>query len=302
MVVADAPRMESSTTQMVGEDTFVSWGIRNVGDVTLDEWYFVDLYFDDVVINRWTGISLVAGELAALFDWSNLSANIAPTPGVHVLKLVLDSTNLVAESDETDNSYELEVVWEPGDPAPSPERPVTRLPDLAVAQLRGMSDVMAASPYANDVEDWPLTVDLPSYVVSAIENRGLSSIDHPVRVDLYYDGVLVAWRQGDGAIAGASPRRVTWSGIGGFVPVTPGEHILKVVVDPTNLVVESDETNNAFEKVFTWDTGPVSYQACRHGGYRSGSAAASGVGQSSAGMDVRLGRSDLPLPRRGHGP
>ena len=257
MVVADAPRMASSTTQMVGEDAFVSWGIRNVGDVTLDEWYFVDLYFDDVVINRWTGISLVAGELAALIDWSNLNANIAPTPGVHVLKLVLDSTNIVAESDETDNSYELEVVWESGDPAPSLERPVTRLPDLAVAQLRGVSDVMVASPYADDVEDWPLTVDLPSYVVSAIENRGLSSIDHPVRVDLYYDGVLVAWRQGDGAIAGASPSRVTWSGIGGFVPVTPGEHILKVVVDPTNLVVESDETNNAFEKVFTWDTGPV---------------------------------------------
>ena len=77
-----------------------------------------------------------------------MSANIAPTPGVHVLKLVLDSTNLVAESDETDNSYELEVVWESGDPAPSLERPVTRLPDLAVAQLRGMSDVMVASPYA----------------------------------------------------------------------------------------------------------------------------------------------------------
>ena len=61
-----------------------------------------------------------------------------------------------------------------------------------------MSDVMVASPYANDTEDRQLSIALPSYVVSALENRGLSSIDDPVRVDLYYDGVLVAWRVKDG--------------------------------------------------------------------------------------------------------
>ena len=257
VVVADAPRMGLSTPQRVGADTFVSWGIRNAGDLPLADRYFVDLYFDDVVINRWTGIPLAAAELAALFDWPYLSGSVVPTPGVHVLKLVVDSTDLIAESEETDNTYELEVVWEAGDPVPAPERPITRLPDLAMAQLRGVSDVIVASPYANDVEDWPLSVDLPSYVVSAIENRGLSSIDYPVRVDLYYDGILVAWRLGDGAIAGSSPSRVAWSGLQGIVPVTPGEHTLKVVVDPTNLVEESDETNNVFEKVFTWDTGPV---------------------------------------------
>ena len=249
--------MGLSTPQRVGEETFVSWGIRNAGDVSFADRYFVDLYFDDVVINRWTGISLAAAELAALIDWSNLSGSVVPTAGVHVLKLVVDSTNLIDESDETDNTYELEVVWEAGDPVPAPERPVTRLPDLAVAQLRGVSDVIVASPYAEDVEDWPLSVDLTTYVVSAFENRGLSSIDRLVRVDLYYDGVLVAWRLGDGAIAGGFPSRVAWSGLQGIVPITPGEHTLKVVIDPTNLVVESDETNNVFQKVFTWDTGPV---------------------------------------------
>lgn len=257
MVVADSARMRSTTTQTVGKDTFVSWGLRNAGDAPLEERYFVDLYFDDVVINRWTGITLAGGGSASLIDWTNLSANVIPTPGVHVLKLVLDSTNLIEEPDETDNTYELEVVWEAGDSVPAPERPVTRLPDLAVAQLRGVSDFIVASPYAEDVEDWPLSVDLPSYVVSAIENRGLSSVDHPVRVDLYLDDILVAWRQGDGAIAGGFPSRVAWSGLQGIVPIAPGEHTLKVVVDPTNLVQESDETNNVFEKVFTWDTGSV---------------------------------------------
>ena len=257
MVVADAPRMDSTTPQTVGKDTFVSWGLKNTGDMPIAERYFVDLYFDDVVVNRWIGISLASEGFASLIDWTNLSANVIPTPGVHVLKLVLDSTNLVEETDETDNTYELEVVWEAGDPVPAPERPVTRLPDLTVAQMRGVSDVIVASPYAEDVEDWPLSVDLPTYVVSAIQNLGLSSIDDPVRVDLYLDDILVVWRHGDGAIAGGFPRRVAWSGLQGIVPITPGEHTLKVVVDPTNLIQESDETNNVYEKVFTWNTGAV---------------------------------------------
>ena len=257
MVAADGPGMDSSTPQRVGEETFVSWGIRNAGDLPLEQRYFVDLYFDDLVINRWTGISLASEGFASLVDWSGLSANVFPTQGAHVLKLVVDSTNLIEETDETDNTYELEVVWEAGEPVPAPERPVTRLPDLAVAQLRGVSDLIVASPYAGDVEDWPLSVDLPAYVVSAIRNRGLSSVDHPIRVDLYLDDVLVSWRQGDGAIAGGFPSRVAWSGLQGIVPIEPGEHTLKVVVDPTNLVQESDETNNVFEKVFTWGTGPV---------------------------------------------
>ncbi|MCY4527615.1 MAG: hypothetical protein OXD46_01105, partial [Chloroflexi bacterium] len=257
VVVADATSMQSTTPQTVGKDTFVSWGLRNSGDMPLEERYFVDLYFDDVVVNRWTGISLATGGPATLIDWPHLSNSIDLTPGVHVLKLVLDSTNLIAESDETDNTYELEVIWEADDTVPEPERQVTRLPDLAVAQLRGVSDVIVASPYAEDVEDWPLSVDLPAYVISAIENRGLSSVYQPVRVDLYLDDVLVAWRQGDGAIAGGFPSRVAWSGLQGIVPIAPGEHTLKVVVDPTNLVRESDETNNVFEKVFTWETGAV---------------------------------------------
>ena len=257
LVVADAAGMESSTPQKVGQDTFVSWGIRNAGNEPLDVPYFVDLSIDGVVVNRWTGISLAAEGIVSLLDWPRLNVSIAPTPGLHVVKLVVDSTNLIAETDETDNTYEIEVVWEVGEPVPAPERPAARLPDLAVAQMRGMSDVMVASPYANDTEDRQLSIALPAYVVSALENRGLSSIDDPVRVDLYYDGVLVAWRVKDGAIAGGLPSMVAWSGIGAFVPLTPGEHTLKVVVDPTNLVEESDETNNVFEKSFTWHTGAV---------------------------------------------
>ncbi len=256
-MVTDGPGKLSSTVQRVDDETFVSWGLGNTGDVTVEDTYFVDLYFNDVVVNRWTGITLAAEEIVALVDWPDLGATIVPTPGIHVIKVVVDSTNLISETNEADNTYEVEVVWESGQPVAAPERPVTRLPDLIISQPRGMSDAIVASPYATDTDDWQLSVDLPSYIFSGVENQGLSSIERPVRVDLYVDGVLVAWRTENGMIAGGLPSRVTWSGIGRFVPLTPGEHTLKVVVDPTNIIEESDETNNELVKQFTWGTGEI---------------------------------------------
>ena len=125
LVVADAAGMESSTPQKVGQDTFVSWGIRNAGNEPLDVPYFVDLSIDGVVVNRWTGISLAAEEIVSLLDWPRLNVSIAPTPGPHVVKLVVDSTNLIAETDETDNTLrDWRSSWRLENPFPPTERPV----------------------------------------------------------------------------------------------------------------------------------------------------------------------------------
>jgi hypothetical protein len=49
-----------------------------------------------------------------------------------------------------------------------------------------------------------------------------------------------------------------WSELFAVTPVTPGPHILRVVIDPNGLLEEKDETNNSFEKQFTWGSGAVS--------------------------------------------
>ena len=257
LIVANTREANESSAQNLDGETFISWGVRNLEDTIVFGQYFVDLYYDGLVVNRWQGSSLRPRATSFAADWSGLTDAVPLTPGVHVLKLVVDSTDLVQETDETDNVFELEVVWEAGEPTPASERPVTRLPDLAVVPPVGAVDPIFATSYHGDVVDGPLSVDVPTYIVSAFENRGLSSITDLVRVDLYYDDILVDWRLGDGAIAGSASTNIPWPSLRDFVRQTPGPHKLKMVIDANDLIAESDETNNVFEKEFVWDVGPV---------------------------------------------
>jgi hypothetical protein len=255
--VASTREANESTSQNVDGETFISWGVRNLEDTTVFGQYFVDVYYDGLVVNRWQGSSLRPRVTSFAADWPGLADAVQLTPGVHVLKLVVDSTNLIQETDETDNVFEMEVVWQSGEPTPVPERPVTRLPDLAVVPPVGALDPIFATSYLGDVADGPLSLDVMTYIVSAFENRGLSSVTDLVRVDLYYDDILVDWRLGDGAIAGSASTNIPWPNLPDFVRLTSGPHTLKMVIDANDLIAESDETNNVFEKEFVWDTGPV---------------------------------------------
>jgi len=255
--VASTREANESTSQNVDGETFISWGVRNLEDTTVFGQYFVDVYYDGLVVNRWQGSSLRPRVTSFAADWPGLADAVQLTPGVHVLKLVVDSTNLIQETDETDNVFEMEVVWQSGEPTPVPERPVTRLPDLAVVPPVGALDPIFATSYLGDVADGPLSIDVMTYIVSAFENRGLSSVTDLVRVDLYYDDILVDWRLGDGAIAGSASTNIPWPNLPDFVRLTSGPHTLKMVIDANDLIAESDETNNVFEKEFVWDTGPV---------------------------------------------
>lgn len=51
--------------------------------------------------------------------------------------------------------------------------------------------------------------------------------------------------------------RSEWAGLSEVVRLTPGEHTLKLIVDPHNLIDASDETNNNYEVTFMWGGGEV---------------------------------------------
>ena len=71
------------------------------------------------------------------------------------------------------------------------------------------------------------------------------------------DSGLVEVRTSDGLLANAAVIMDEWAGLFEIIDVSPGAHTLRMVVDPHNLVAESDEGNNVFEKQLTWETGPV---------------------------------------------
>ena len=110
--------------------------------------FFVDLYIDDVFVQRWRGSGVQADRVRFIDSWIGLEIRVRPGPGSHTLKVIVDSTDLVPELDESDNTFEREFVWEESKlaevtPTPLPER----LPDITVFTTRdALNNRLQAGP------------------------------------------------------------------------------------------------------------------------------------------------------------
>ena len=242
----------------VDTDTYISWAVTNDGPGSVDYSFFVDVYLDGVLAERWPTSGIGADEVLSFEDWPELSQRMRLEPGKHILRLVVDPTNLVPELDEYDNVYEVQFEWQaPSEPVASPVAPPRRLPDLAPAVPTGWADSLIATSYRGDKEDGPLSVSVPTYISYGFRNLGLVSYEGRSWAYLYLDDVLVSAQVGVGLLAEETVGSGEWAGLLESVNLTPGVHTLRLEVDATNLIAESDEGNNTIEKEFTWGQGAV---------------------------------------------
>ena len=255
-MVADQPGVRVNTDLSVGGETYISWAVENSGPFTIPHRFFTDLYMDGVLVERWASQGIGTNTHATVTDWNEHTTKVKILPGTHVLKLVVDPTNLISETDESDNEFERAFTWAGPDPAAGSPAP-TRLPDLVPFTPRGWDGPLVVTPYIGSPTEGPLSVSVPTYVRYGLENQGLSSVRTPVWVHLFVDDILVEAVFWGAAIVGNPLARLEWDGLPSAVRLTPGLHTLKMVVDPANLVAESDEDNNTYEKQFTWSVGPV---------------------------------------------
>ena len=257
IVAAGAPGPLADVDLSLDGSTFLSWAVINNSPNDIDYDFFVDLYLDDVLVERWTSNGLDANLFISLVDWESLPSRVNLQPGAHTLTLVADPTDLVPETDESDNVYQLEYTWKPSqlptDPAPAP----SRLPDLAPSIPDGWTDSLIATSYEGDRADGPLSVDVPTYISYGFQNRGPVSIAEHVVVYVYFDDILVSVQAGDGLLAEESTGSNAWAGLLNTTRVEPGQHTIRVEIDAAGAVVESNERNNTIEKTYTWGAGRV---------------------------------------------
>lgn len=257
LVVAALEQIRQNTAQAVGSTTYVSWAVANKGDLPVDELFFIDLHFDGVAVARWSGNRLDTISLSVITDWDSLEDVVRLTPGDHTLKLVVDPTNLIHETDETDNEIELVRTWLPAADATMPTPVPDRLPDLALQTPVGWDASLIASSFEGGTTDGPLSVDMPTYVAAVVWNQGLASTSEDVWIYLYVDDILVDMRLTNGLLVEDPAARSRFQNIIQRVRLSPGVHTVKVVADPNDLIVESDEENNVFEREFVWGSGLV---------------------------------------------
>lgn len=259
LLATDKPGVRQVSELSTTQPTYISWAAINNSPTTVDYTFYVDVFLDDVFVERWAFDGIEAYQTIGIMDWDQLSTKVSIQPGSHLLKLIVDSTNLIPEIDESDNFYELEFSWSPPTITETAQRITnpTKLPDLVLWTPNGWTDSLIATSYSGAKMNGPLSVDVPTYIRYSIRNNGLASIASDIWTHIYLDDILVTTQLIRGPLAEETLDSSEWAGLSDVVDIIPGVHTLRIEVDATNLVTEGDEENNSLEKEFTWATGPV---------------------------------------------
>ncbi len=247
LVVAATPGARSSSALTSGGPLYVSWTIENVGSAPAATGFSVDLMLDGVPVERWGVDELEAGESRSVVDWDVLASRALLSPGTHNLTLAVDPTGLVQPLSATGKRYSVEFEL----PAPLVSRDVQvlapeRQPNLAVHVPDGWDEPirLVPGPFAGAGPD----------VQISFKNAGLSSVPDFFQVYLYLDQVMVARFGQRGLVAQEIVVTLPWDGLLETMPLTPGEHVLLLALDPTRLVSETTRSDNSYATTFAWST------------------------------------------------
>ncbi len=209
---------------------FVSWGVKNIGNVDVSDGFYVTLDIDGQ--EHWTQYypaGLPSGDF--LSQTSIYVFGLAP--GDHVFELRIDPLNAVEESDETNNVYTRAIhIGEP-------------FVDLAPSVPEGCSSPLVFSNDPNAIVDpsEPIFSDQIFFVSWEMQNFGNKDAEAGFDVSLYVDG-REFWTE---SFNPGYPGGYTTRYFGVVVPaLTAGEHVFELRIDTGNTVEESDETNNVY--------------------------------------------------------
>jgi len=161
--------------------------------------------------------------------WFPGAANLKLTPGVHTLKLTVDSNKAVKESNEANNTLVRRVTCRP------------RLPDLVVRDIRLNAQCQ-------------IVVTLANIGSGSVPDAGFSLNPPRTSVQMYRNGqpwggiVLGGFDPAKQVKAPGGSAQHIWFPGAANLKLAPGVHSLKVVVDGSHHVTESNEGNNSLTR------------------------------------------------------
>jgi len=230
-------------------DLLVDFFVTNAGSATVTGDYFIDLLIDGEMAQRWSGIDIAPGHFIFIEGETGLLDLFELQPGEHEVKLVIDPTNLVAELSDGDNTHATTFTWD-GPVIPTPV-PTDRLPNLS---LVGGNTGITAAPFLGASSSGGLSTKGDTFFSFSVLNDSPITIEKSFKLNVLFDDVLVFSSEYSGLIGGKYIN-LDWHELASMVRITPGEHTVKLVADPTGSIVESSETDNSTEITLIWGTG-----------------------------------------------
>jgi len=236
IVVSTATGTNSDSSSLTTSDTiYVDWAAINNGTAATSARFFAKLYLDGVEKGSWFAdppLNINSYAYVQDFSLGSLSS------GQHQIKIVVDTSGAIAESDETDNEY-TKTITITGQSLPNltPYKPSTWSDKIVVSTTTGTN---------SDSSTLATTDTL--YVDWAVINNGTAATSATFFAKLFVDGVE------KGSWSADPPLNVNFYGYVEDFPIgslSAGQHQIKIVVDTSGAITESNETDNEYLKTIT---------------------------------------------------
>ena len=194
---------------LIGDIVTITVNVKNQGTHEAGNSH-VACHIDDTVLASEYISSIDAGTIRTIaFTWTAQA-------GSHIVKAIADSSEMVAEDDETNNAKTFNFT--------------TLAADLVIQSITWTPE----NPSKGD-----------SIIFSVTVNNQGSSKSRATNVILYIDGNSKGYQDFNGINPGSTVTK-TYNWI-----ASPGQHAIKAVADETDLALESDETNNTYMLTFS---------------------------------------------------
>ena len=217
-----------------GDTLYIDWAILNNGGSPTAATFQTQLFVDSTLRATWsTGAPLNAGYYSYVTDYSLRKL----TAGTHTLKIVTDATSAISETSEGDNEYTRTIT-------------VTALAaNLLPYQPSGWSNKLVVSKTTGTNTDGSgFTTGDTLYIDWAILNNGGSPTAATFQAQLLLDGVVRAtWSIG----APLNPDKYAYVADYNLGKLSAGNHTLRLKIDATNTVAETNETDNEVSRTIT---------------------------------------------------
>ena len=213
---------------------YLDWAVINSGNGPLPARMYTELYVDGVLRTTWhTDPPLTANSYTYIED-STLGTLSA---GTHTLMIKTDSSGVISESNESDNTYTKTITIGGGTPNLTPYQPSGWSDKIVVSKTTGTTS-----------DDAGLTPSSALYLDWAIANTGSGATAVRTYTELYVDGTLRSFWYTDPPFAAA-----TWAAITDYPlgSLSAGTHTLQIKTDATGTIAETSETDNTYTKTIT---------------------------------------------------
>lgn len=239
IVVSTAPGTTVDAATIASTDpVYLDFAYTNSGTISTAAYFSTKLSVDGVLCRTFDQkLPFAAGRIAEQTDVP--LGTFAPGP--HTVSLVLDADGTVAESDRSDNT-------------------VTRTfavagPNLRPFQRAGYTDKIVIANAAGPVADSPsLNAGDSLFAAFGIVNDGTVATGAVATASVYLDGAIIAQPTFASGLAAGADSGVPDLPLGAL---TAGVHTLRLVVDSTGAIAETNETDNEFVKTFVVNALPT---------------------------------------------